>query len=51
MGEGVLFNRLTGMTWDGLQAADPAAAHMIDYQVRASGAGLLILGASVSPSV
>ena len=44
LGEGVLFNRLTGTTWDALQAADAGAAHMIDYQVRAGGAGLLILG-------
>jgi hypothetical protein len=44
LGEGVLFNRLTGTTWDALQAADPGAANLIDYQVRASGAGLLLLG-------
>jgi hypothetical protein len=44
LGEGVLFNRLTGTTWDALQAADPGAANLIDYQVRAGGAGLLILG-------
>lgn len=44
MGEGVLFNRLTGTTWDALQAADPGAAKLIDYQVRAGGAALLILG-------
>jgi hypothetical protein len=25
LGEGVLFNRLTGTTWDALKAADPAA--------------------------
>jgi hypothetical protein len=44
LGEGVLFNRLTGTTWDALQAADSGAANLIDYQVRASGAGLLLLG-------
>jgi hypothetical protein len=44
LGEGVLFNRLTGTTWDALQAADPGAARLIDYQVRAGGAGLLLLG-------
>jgi hypothetical protein len=43
-GEGVLFNRLTGTTWDALQAADPGAAKLIDYQVRAGGAGLLLVG-------
>jgi hypothetical protein len=35
---------LTGTTWDALQTADAGAAHMIDYQVRAGGAGLLMLG-------
>jgi hypothetical protein len=44
LGETVMFNRLTGTTWDALQAADPGAANVIDYQVRASGAGLLLLG-------
>jgi hypothetical protein len=44
LGEGVLFNRLTGTTWDALQAADPGAANLIDYQVRASGAWLLVVG-------
>ena len=44
LGEGVLFNRLTGTTWDALRAADPGAAHLIDYQVRAGGAGLLMFG-------
>jgi hypothetical protein len=43
-GEVVLFNRMTGTTWDALQAADPGAAKLIDYQVRAGGAGLLLLG-------
>jgi hypothetical protein len=44
LGETVMFNRLTGTTWDALQAADPGAANLIDYQVRASGAWLLLLG-------
>ncbi len=43
-GEQVLFNRMTGTTWDALQAAQPGAARMIDYQVRAGGAGLLLVG-------
>jgi hypothetical protein len=29
-GETVMFNRLTGTTWDALQAADPGAANLID---------------------
>jgi hypothetical protein len=44
MGEGVMFNRLSGTTWDALQAANPGAATLIDYQVRASGAWLLLVG-------
>jgi hypothetical protein len=44
LGETVMFNRLTGTTWDALRAADPGAANMIDYQVRAGGAWLLLLG-------
>jgi hypothetical protein len=43
-GETVMFNRLTGTTWDALQAADPGAANLIDYQVRASGAWLVLIG-------
>ena len=43
-GEKVLFHRMSGTTWEALQAAQPGAAHMIDYQVRAGGAGLLLLG-------
>jgi hypothetical protein len=43
-GETVMFNRLTGTTWDALQAADPGAANLIDYQVRAGGAWLLLVG-------
>jgi hypothetical protein len=44
LGETVMFNRLTGTTWDALQAADPGAANLIDYQVRAGGVWLLIIG-------
>jgi len=44
LGEEVLFSRLTGTTWDALQAADPGAANLIDYQVRASGVWLLLIG-------
>jgi hypothetical protein len=44
LGETVMFNRLTGTTWDALRAADPGAANMIDYGVRAGGAWLLMLG-------
>jgi hypothetical protein len=43
-GEGILFNRLTGTTWDALQAADKGAANLIDYQVRASGAYISLFG-------
>jgi len=43
-GEGILFNRLTGTTWDALQAADKGAANLIDYQVRASGAYITLFG-------
>ena len=43
-GEGVLFNRLTGTTWDALQGADAGAANLIDYQVRASGAYISLFG-------
>ena len=43
-GEKVLFHRMSGTTWDALQAAQPGAAHMIDYQVRAGGAWLFMLG-------
>ena len=44
LGEEVLFHRLSGTTWDALQAADAGAANLIDYQVRASGVWLLMLG-------
>ena len=43
-GESVLFQRLTGTTWADLQATDPGAANLIDWQVRASGTNLLIMG-------
>jgi hypothetical protein len=44
-GETVLFNSLTGTTWDELRVADPGAARLIDYQVRGGGALLLVVGA------
>ena len=44
-GEAVLFNSLTGTTWNELRVADPGAAKLIDYQVRSSGAILLVVGA------
>jgi hypothetical protein len=44
MGEAVTFAGITGMTWDELEAADPAAARFIDGQVRLGGAQLLLIG-------
>lgn len=41
-GEAVLFEGITGMTWDELQAAEPGAARFIDYQVRSAGASILL---------
>ena len=41
-GEAVLFEGITGMTWDELQAAEPGAARFIDYQVRLAGASILL---------
>ncbi len=43
-GENALFEGFTGTTWENLQASDPNVANLIDYQVRAGGAGLLIAG-------
>lgn len=43
-GEAVAFQGITGMTWDQLKAADPAAARLIDSQVRSGGALLLFIG-------
>ena len=43
-GETALFEGITGMTWDQLQAAEPGAARFIDYQVRSSGASILFSG-------
>lgn len=43
-GEAVLFNSLTGRTWDELRAADPGAAKLIDTQVRNGGIALLAFG-------
>ena len=43
-GEAELFEGITGMTWDELQAAEPGAARFIDYQVRLNGASILFSG-------
>jgi hypothetical protein len=43
-GEAVLFNSMTGTTWDELRAADPGAAKLIDYLWRAEGAALVVVG-------
>lgn len=42
--EAVLFQSLTGASWDELQASDPGAAKMIDYLWRAEGAALAVTG-------
>lgn len=49
-GETVLIHALTGKSWDELQAADPVAAHLIEWKSRSDGATLLalaVLGAAV----
>jgi hypothetical protein len=43
-GERVLFEGVTGTSWDALQASQPAVANMIDALVRMSGIDLAILG-------
>ena len=43
-GEAVLFEGITGMTWDELQVAQPGAARFIDYQERLGGASILFGG-------
>jgi hypothetical protein len=43
-GESVMFSGITGMTWDELNATDPAAARFIDGQVRSGGAHLAMVG-------
>jgi len=43
-GEDVLFNSLSGTTWGELNATAPGPANLIDYQVRAGGAYLLMIG-------
>jgi hypothetical protein len=43
-GESVLFQAITGNTWDELVAADPAAARLIDQQVRSTGGILIVMG-------
>jgi hypothetical protein len=39
-GETVLFEGITGMTWDELQATEPGAARFIDYQLRLNGSSI-----------
>jgi hypothetical protein len=43
-GEAVLFEGITGMTWDQLQVAEPGAARLIDYQVRSNAGWILFSG-------
>jgi hypothetical protein len=43
-GEAVLFEGITGMTWDQLQVAEPGAARFIDFQVRSGGGWILFSG-------
>jgi hypothetical protein len=43
-GEAVLFEGITGITWDELQVAEPGAARFIDYQERLAGASILFGG-------
>jgi hypothetical protein len=43
-GEAVLFQGITGMTWDQLQVAAPGAARLIDYQVRSNGGWIVFSG-------
>ncbi|MCC6174896.1 MAG: hypothetical protein IT305_06300 [Chloroflexi bacterium] len=43
-GERVLFEGISGTTWDALQASQPAVANMVDTLVRMSGIDLAILG-------
>jgi hypothetical protein len=47
-GEAVLMHSLTGMSWTELQAASPAAAHLVDWKFRSDGATLLVLGVLAS---
>ena len=43
-GERVLFEGISGTTWDALQASQPTVANVIDTLVRMSGIDLAILG-------
>lgn len=43
-GEAVLFEGITGMTWDELRVAEPGAARFIDYQARSAGGSILLAG-------
>jgi hypothetical protein len=42
-GETVLMHSLTGMSWNEMQAAGPAAAHLVDWKFRSDGAALLVM--------
>jgi hypothetical protein len=42
--ESVLFEGISGMTWNELLAADPGAARFIDYEVRLGGASFIAFG-------
>lgn len=42
--ERVLFEGISGMTWDQVQMADPGAARFIDYYVRLGGATFIFFG-------
>lgn len=43
-GENVLFQGLTGTTWDAFRTADPGGARLIEHQVRTGGLALLMAG-------
>lgn len=43
-GESALFQSMSGTSWPEFTAADPGAAHLVDYLVRAGGLHLLIVG-------
>ena len=43
-GEAVLFEGITGMTWDELEVAEPGAARFIDFQERLAGGSILFGG-------
>lgn len=43
-GEQVMMESIGGTTWQALQADRPRVANLIDYQVRAGGSSLLVMG-------